>query len=52
MKNQNYVTIVVHEPLLGTTNFVQIRGKTMEKYIEGELSSERKRYKRLTNNAI
>ena len=48
MTNQNYVTIVVHEPMIGMTHFEQIRGMEMEKHIERELSIGRKRYKRLT----
>lgn len=48
MTNQNYVTIVVHEPMTGMTHFEQIRGMEMEKHIERELSIGRKRYKRLT----
>ena len=48
MTNQNYITIVVHEPMTGMTHFEQIRGMEMEKHIERELSVGRKRYKRLT----
>jgi hypothetical protein len=48
MENQNYVTILVHEPLLGMTYFAQISGKEMHSHIERELSIERKRYKTLT----
>jgi hypothetical protein len=48
MENQNYITILVHKPLLGTTNFVQITGKEMTSHIEDELWIVRERYKRLT----
>ena len=48
MENQNYITILVHKPLLGTTNFVQITGKEMTSHIEDELWIVKERYKRLT----
>ena len=48
MENQNYVTIVVHKPMQGTTYFEQIRGKEMLSHIEDELWIGRERYKRLT----
>ena len=47
MKNQNYITIVVHKPMQGMTYFQQITGKEMLSHIEGELWLGRERYKRL-----
>lgn len=47
MKNQNYVTILVHEPVKGFTYFEQIRGREMKKHIEAEIDLIRKRYKQL-----
>jgi len=44
MKTQNYITIVEHNPMTGNTNFVQIRGREMQKHIEAEIDLIRKRY--------
>lgn len=40
MKNQNYVTILVHEPIKGFTYFEQIRGREMKKHIEAEIEKK------------
>ena len=50
MKNQNYITIVVHKPMTNQTDFVQITGKEMISHIETELWLLRERYKRLTKH--
>ena len=49
MKNQNYITIVVHTPMTNQTDFVQITGREMAIHIETELELGRARHKRLTN---
>ena len=49
MENQNYITIVVHTPMTGNTNFVQITGREMAIHIETEIELGRARHKTLTN---
>jgi hypothetical protein len=48
MKNQNYVTILVHNPYMNETYFQQIIGREMLSHIEDELWIGRERYKTLT----